>query len=428
MRTQLRRMLDRVGPAAPAGDFIDLAHRSVLGSPAGVLSRRRYAPVLETEGRRGVVARMLADPAHVDRVVAEFDAGPALSDEAFVGRVYRELLEREPDPEGLRSSLSGLAGGSARADVIRRVVASEEYRGPALRRYFPLTDLRRLRPERYGLIANPGDEPAVVFTAGEPADFDWMESAILDGGYYDKPGVWSFGIDTDKRLMAEIVASLEPTRVLELGCATGTVLQGLHDRGVVAEGIEISEAAIRSAFPDVRGGIHQVNATDFKLPSSYDVIFGLDIFEHLNPNRLGDCLERIEAHLAAGGYVFANIPAFGPDEVFGTVFPVYIGAWAADSDRGEHFRTLHTDELGYPMNGHLIWAMSEWWVRQFEAVGLRREAGIEAALHARYDDYLSEVAPARVSFYVFSKQAVPEESGRIEAAIRATPSAVLAEL
>ncbi|MGH9039866.1 MAG: methyltransferase domain-containing protein, partial [Acidimicrobiia bacterium] len=384
-------------------------------------------PVLETEGRRGVVARMLADPAHADRVVAGFDAGPARSDETFVGRVYRELLDRDPDPEGLGSSLAGLAGGSVRADVIRRVVASEEYRGLALGRYFPLTDLRQLRPDRYGIIHNPGDDPAVIFTAEGPADFDWMESAILDGGYYDKPGVWSFGIDTDKRLMAEIVASLEPKRVLELGCATGTVLKCLYDQGVAAEGIEISEAAIKGAFPEVRGGIHQVNATDFKLRSSYDVIFGLDIFEHLNPNRLGDCLERIEAHLEPGGYVFANIPAFGPDEVFGTVFPVYIGAWLPDSDRGEHFRTLHTDELGYPMNGHLIWAMTQWWVRQFEAVGLRRESGIEAALHDRYDAYLTGAAPARVSFYVFSKQVAPEDSGRIEAAIRATPSAVLAE-
>jgi 2-polyprenyl-3-methyl-5-hydroxy-6-metoxy-1,4-benzoquinol methylase len=422
-------MLDRITPPAPAGDFIDLAHRRVFGSPAGLVSRRRYAAVLEEGGGRlGLLATMLAEPGHAEKVVADLDLDRGLSDEAFVGWAYRTLLEREPDPEGRRTSVEALAGGATRADVVRRMVRSDEYRQRAVPRYFPLVDLRRLRPERYGEIGGSGAEPVVVFRAEEPEDFDWIESVILDGGYYDKPGVWGFGIDTDKRLMAEVVSSLEPTRVLELGCASGPVLQCLHDMGVEAEGVEISEAAIDSAFPDVRSGIHQVNATDFELPSSYDVIFGLDIFEHLNPNRLADCLERIEAHLRPGGYVFCNIPAFGPDPVFGQVFPVYIESWLADAERGSHFQTLHCDALGYPLNGHLIWAQTDWWVRQFEAIGLRREAGIESAFHLRYDAYLERAAPARRSFYVFSKDPRPVDVARIEAAIGATGSAVLAAL
>jgi 2-polyprenyl-3-methyl-5-hydroxy-6-metoxy-1,4-benzoquinol methylase len=422
-------MLDRITPAAPAGDFIDLAHRSVFGSPAGLASRRRYAAILEENGGRlGVLARMLAEPGHAEKVVADLDPGPGLSDEAFVSWAYRTLLDREADPEGLRWSVEDLAGGSTRADIVRRMVRSEEYRQRAVPRYFPLVDLRRLRPERYHEIANPGAEPVVVFRAEEPGDFDWIESAILDGGYYDKPGVWGFGIDTDKRLMAEVVSSLEPATVLELGCASGPVLQCLYDMGIEAEGVEISGAAIDAAFPDVRGQIHQVNATDFELPSSYDVIFGLDIFEHLNPNRLGDCLQRIESHLNRGGYVFCNIPAFGPDPVFGQVFQIYIEAWVADCERRTHFRTLHADALGYPLNGHLIWAHTDWWVEQFEASGLRRQAGIEAALHARYDSYLERAAPARRSFYAFSKDARPADVARVEAAIRATGSAVLAAL
>ncbi|MDQ3945045.1 MAG: methyltransferase domain-containing protein [Actinomycetota bacterium] len=428
-RTQLRRMLDRIAPAAPGGDFIELAHRNVFGSPTGLVSRRRYAAILEEDGGRlGVLTRMLAEPGHADKVVAELDPVPGLSDEAFVSWAYQTLLDREADPEGLRRSVEDLAGGSTRADIVRRMVRSDEYRQRAVARYFPLVDLRRLRPERYDEIRHPGADPAVVFRAEEPEDFDWMESAILDGGYYDKPGVWGFGIDTDKRLMAEVVSSLEPATVLELGCASGPVLQCLHDMGVDAEGVEISAAAIDSAFPDVRGRIHQVNATDFELPSSYDVIFGLDIFEHLNPNRLGDCLQRIESHLNRGGYVFCNIPAFGPDPVFGQVFPVYIESWVADAECGTHFRTLHCDTLGYPLNGHLIWAHTDWWVGQFEATGLRRQAGIEAALHLRYDAYLERATPARRSFYVFSKDAPPADVARIEAAIRAAGSAVLAAL
>jgi hypothetical protein len=139
-------------------------------------------------------------------------------------------------------------------------------------------------------------------------------------------------------------------------------------------------------------------------------------------------LGRVEAHLEAGGYVFCNIPAFGPDPVFGQVFQIYMEPWLADCERGTPFHTLHVDELGYPLNGHLIWAHTDWWVQQFEATGLHRETGIEQGLHARYDAYLERGAPARKSFYVFSKDARPSDVQRIEAAISASGSAVLAAL
>ncbi len=422
-RAQLRHLLDRIGPRPDTGDFIDLAHQRVFGTPAGFATHRRYAALLERGDRLGILTAMLRDPRHVEGVADDVAAAPGLSDEEFLEATYRRLLDRDPDAEGLRSSLAALAGGSSRAEVAVRMVRSDEYLDRARPRYFPLVDLRRLRPERYGKV-----ESTPVFRAEADGDFDWLESAILDGGYYDKPGVWGFGIDTDKRLMAEVVSTLGPRRVLELGCASGPVLQCLHDMGIQADGVEISQAAIDAAFPDVRGRIHQVNATGFQLASTYDVIFGLDIFEHLNPNHLGECLVRIEAHLNPGGFVFCNIPAFGPDPVFGEVFPMYMAPWWSDLEQGSHFRTLHVDDLGYPMNGHLIWAHTDWWVRRFEDFGLRREPGIEEALHARYDDYLERAAPARKSFYIFSKAADPADTERIRVAVGASGSAVLAGL
>jgi len=397
-----------------------MAYRSVFGTRLDPGTRRRYRALLAEDGRLGLLGRMLAEPAHAEHVVSEMTFDPGIPDEAFVGAAYRQLLDREADPEGLATSLEALAGGSARSDIVRRIVGSDEYRRQALHRYFPLVDLRAIRPERYTDLDRGDLEPLVLFRAEEPGDFDWIESAILEGGYYDKPGVWGFSINPDKRLMAELVNSLAPTRVLELGCASGPVLQCLHEQGVEVAGIEISRAAIDAAFPDIRDRIHQVNATDFELPASFDVIFGLDIFEHLNPNRLNSCLKRIEAHLERGGLVFANIPAFGHDPVFGEVFPIYVDDWLADGEQGVHYRTLHCDRLGYPMNGHLIWARTDWWVRQFEAVGLSRQPGIEAALHARYDADL-QMTPARRSFYVFGKDVPPPDGARLEAAIATNP-------
>jgi Domain of unknown function (DUF4214)/Methyltransferase domain len=423
---QLRRKRERAAPRAPH-DFIDMAHRRVFGAPVDRVSRRHYTALLDADGggRLSLLAAMLRDPRHAERVVAHFD-GAGLSDEAFVDCAYRRLLERDPDPEGRRTYVEALAGGTTRADLVRRIVRSDEYVERALPRYFPLADLRARRPDHYEEVENLAGETALVYRVDGPADFDWLETAILDGGYYDRPGVWRFEINTDKRVMAEIVAALEPASALELGCSTGQVLQCLDDLGVAADGVEISGAAIAAAAPEVRGRIHLVNATEFDLGSRYDAVFGLDLFEHLNPNRLAGCLARIAAHLNPGGFVFGNVPAFGEDAVFGTVFEVYLKPWLEDCRRGTPFHTLHTDDLGYPLNGHLIWAHTDWWVERFESAGLRREPGIERALHARYDTYFERETPARRSFYVFSMDAPRDRCERIAAAISAGPSPALA--
>jgi hypothetical protein len=114
--------------------------------------------------------------------------------------------------------------------------------------------------------------------------------------------------------------------------------------------------------------------------------------------------------VSEGGYLFCNIPAFGPDPLFGTVFPLYLQAWEQDQRVNGLFRHLHVEESGYPQNGHLIWADSPWWVAQFEKVGLVREKEIERAIHEKYDTYFEQKTPARKSFYVFSKQADPNRN------------------
>jgi hypothetical protein len=247
-------------------------------------------------------------------------------------------------------------------------------------------------------------QPILVFEAAGPADYDWLEAQIVQNGYYERPGVWNFGVDVDKRVMAEIVASFDPERALELGCAAGAVIECLEDLGVRAEGIEISAMAIARASSSVRSRIHTGDLLALDLPTSYDVVFGLDVFEHLNPNRIDAYAEHLAAITRAGGYLFCNIPAFGPDPIFGTVFPLYLDRWRREAEAGRHFSTLHVDDLGYPLHGHLIWADTTWWARRFEAQGFGREVEIERALHRKYDVYMDKRSRARKAYYVFSKQ------------------------
>ena len=132
-----------------------------------------------------------------------------------------------------------------------------------------------------------------AFQARSATDFDWLEDAILGNNYYEHPGVWVLGADADKRVVAEMLASFGALRTLELGCASGAVLDCLEQLGVTAEGVEISSMAIERASPSTRARIHHGDLLTLDLPGEYDLLFGLDVFEHLNPNRLNRYVDRI---------------------------------------------------------------------------------------------------------------------------------------
>jgi SAM-dependent methyltransferase len=288
-----------------------------------------------------------------------------------------------------------------------------------------LPNLVAERPERYARSVDVSTGQSVLsFRAMQPSDFDWLEEAILKYRYYEKPGVWQLHIDFDKRIAAEIISRFSPTRVLELGCAAGAVIECLTEAGVEAEGVEISRMAIDAASEAARKRIHHGDLLELRLqPNHFDVVFGLDIFEHLNPNRLHAYLNRLGEVTHDGGIVYCNIPAFGNDRVFGTVFPRYLSEW--ETQRHDRFSTLHCDELGYPLHGHLVCAEADWWVRNFEDAGLQREVQIERALHSVYDDYMARRSPARRAYFVFGKRLAAERRDAIISRISATRSPLL---
>ena len=350
-----------------------------------------------------------------------------LPDAAFIEKAYRDILGREPDAEGLAFYRRVLGDGVSRTAVIVSLTRSDEYTDKLPRKLRVIAGLRALRPDRYrDTVDRSNDYPVAVFDAVSPADFDWLESAILDHGYYEKPGVWNLEVDTDKRVVAEIIASFAPSRALELGCAAGAVLDGLADVGVEAEGIDISAMAIARAPERVRGRIRQGDLLSIDLPSTYDMVFGLDVFEHLNPNRLDAYLRRIAQITREGGFLFCNIPAFGEDPVFGTLFPLYIDGWEQDAAAGRPFSTLHVDDEGYPIHGHLVWADARWWVQRFEAAGFQRVTGIERALHGKYDAYMAKKSPARRAYFVFGNNAAADRVEAIVKRIRAEESRAIA--
>jgi len=277
-----------------------------------------------------------------------------------------------------------------------------------------LPELQFLNPTRYERVRFVGSsDTALVFHAESAADYDWLEEMILEHGFYELPGVWSFAIDEDKQIIAEIAASFAPKRTLELGCASGPVLKLLNEAGIDAEGVEISQTALASAYPEIKEKIHFGDLLNLDLHRSYDLIIAMDIYEHLNPNKIDAYIDRCFDLLVDGGVLFTNIPAFGPDPVFGEVFPAYLEPWQQDVAGEGMFSALHVDDRGWPRNGHLIWATAVWWRRRFEFRGFAREAEAETSLHQIYDPFYAASAPARKSFFLFSKNAAAGLANRL---------------
>ena len=344
------------------------------------------------------------------------------SDGAFVDRAFRDILGRDADQGGLDFYRGVLRQGMSRTAVILDITRSEEFRrsltssGPSA-----LPNLVVERPERYRRTTDRANGSSIlVFNVESPADFDWLEHAIIANGYYEEPGVWVLDVDFDKRLVAEMIAAFAPAAALEIGCAAGAVLQCLDAIGIEGEGVEISSMAIAKAGDRVRSRIHQGDLLALDLPKRYDLLFGLDIFEHLNPNKLDAYIDRIARVTTDDGFLFCNIPAFGADPIFGTVFPFYVDGWAEDAAAGRPLRSLHVDAAGYPIHGHLAWGDAGWWTRQFEKAGFTREVEIERAFHRKYDGYMEKRSPARRAYFVFGK---PGSAGRRRAVIDRIASA-----
>lgn len=398
----------RVGPrtnrdgleALSPSEFVEVVYRQLLGrAPDRDGMDAQLRALADGEGRADVVLAV----AQSDECRARREAAHTAEDEEFVNRVYVELLQRVPDPAGVGDQVRALQAGMSRPDLVVALAHSGEYRRKVLVEDTPIADLKGLWPDRYGQVTEIGNGRAVpVFEAEAPADYDWLEKAIIDHGYYEKPRLWAQDLDEDKRLSARMLSAFAPSRALEVGCANGTVMIALADLGVFCEGVDLSESAIASADAGIWDRIHQGDILDFEAEVPYDLVFGLDIFEHLNPNRLDQYLARLASVLAPDGFVYVNVPAFGPDPVFGTVFPFYLPGWEQQASAGSMLSPIEVDARGYPDNGHLVWADAAWWVRRFEGSGLTRVPEVEMEFHAHYDDYFESHARGRRTFFVFA--------------------------
>jgi SAM-dependent methyltransferase len=202
---------------------------------------------------------------------------------------------------------------------------------------------------------------------------------------------------------------------LDVGCATGFVVEVLRELGLDAQGCDVSRFAVQSAAPGAKGHIRLADLmTGLPWPSrTFDIVSVLETLEHMPPDQVRQAIAEVAR--VCGGFVYATIPSFGPS---GGPGPDGFFDNKVQPDRLDHYRNLAgsyegpiphedlaTDVHGHLVEGHLTIASYKWWTRQFEDAGMTRRPDIEARIYA-------DIAPAGLTpwwnLYVFAASGAEE--------------------
>src|SRR5664280_1687395 len=197
------------------------------------------------------------------------------------------------------------------------------------------------------------------------------------------------------------------TTALDVGCATGYLVEVLRERGIDAEGCDLSQFAVDHATAGAAGHLRVANLfAGLPWPDgTFDLVTTLEILEHLPPDRVPDALTELAR--VCGGYLYATIPSFGPNRsgpdghFAGKVRPeceAHYDGLGPDYHGPVPEADLAVGADGQLVEGHLCIASFEWWTERFAEVGFTRCTDVEARLYA-------DIEPAELArfwnLYVF---------------------------
>ena len=126
-----------------------------------------------------------------------------------------------------------------------------------------------------------------------------------------------------------------PLKILDVGCGTGANLEMLAQFGE-AEGVDVSGEAL--SFCRERGLENVKQGEAEALPfegSSFDLVTGLDVVEHLDDDLAG--LQEMRRVLRPGGHALVFVPAF-------------MFLWGVQDDISHHRRRYTLDQLKQVMS------------------------------------------------------------------------------
>lgn len=171
------------------------------------------------------------------------------------------------------------------------------------------------------------------------------------------------------------------TRVLDLGCGVGHLLEALHDLGVPSQGVEFSPAIYKRIAADTQRRVDLIDAEEFLRSYSLhgtSLLVAMEVFEHLpvslTQRYFAGFREREIERL------FLTIPTSGVDPATGRC-GVIEGepTRLADMQRNRPF-TYIAMLNGLPGGGHITLASWRWWNAFLLLQGYVRDADVDARL------------------------------------------------
>lgn len=204
-----------------------------------------------------------------------------------------------------------------------------------------------------------------------------------------------------------------PTQSLDVGCATGFVVEALVELGFDAYGTDLSYWAVDHPASGAAGRLRQgdlIRGLPFS-DGEFELITCLEVLEHLPPDVITRVLR--ELRRVTRGYLVATIPSFGvnqfgPDGWFDVkVRPELLESYIAKGPGYAGpipYEDLYRDAKGEPIEGHLTVASFTWWTKQFELAGFERCGETELAMH---QDFAKYAQTEYWNLYVFKVPSMP---------------------
>ncbi|MEA3346195.1 MAG: glycosyltransferase, partial [Chloroflexota bacterium] len=155
------------------------------------------------------------------------------------------------------------------------------------------------------------------------------------GRPYDRDEKWLRFFDA---IAERIIRDIQPSTVLDAGCAMGFLVEALRQRGVEAFGLDVSKYAIQNVHPDIQSYCWTGSVTD-PLPRTYDLIVCIEVLEHLPPREAEQAVENLCRH--ADDILFSSTPLDYKEPTHSNVQPPEY--WAELFARHGFFRDVDFD-------------------------------------------------------------------------------------
>ena len=194
----------------------------------------------------------------------------------------------------------------------------------------------------------------------EEIEIQAKDGSIYDEDYYLRAGAGSpyigypktyYGVDHAKHFptLAEELTKAFPERgrILDLGCATGVLVNELQKLGWDAHGVDISQWAVEHAVcPNVTRG----DARSLPFPEDFfDVMISQDVMEHIPTSDLRKVFAEFTRTTKAGGTLFHFIPFYdrsAPAEEYVHLSTAGKSWWDSFFSQTSHIRIAHSPEEG----------------------------------------------------------------------------------